>query len=159
MRKAYITVANYIFELLGFIGVIISAIYIFTVSRTVKEDIAVHYDMSGNADVFGSPQEFLMLPRIMFLMLLVLVVVNHFVPAKCWNMPMKVKEVNQVLVYRAMSMMSSIMCTLSGLYTLILSINMLNENSPAMLITVLYVVALFADIIVWMVIAVKRNRI
>lgn len=67
--------------------------------KTLPEQIAVHYDINGQVDEYGSPASLFILPAIMLLCLALISFVAHFVKPQHWNMPFEVREANSDRVY------------------------------------------------------------
>lgn len=67
--------------------------------ETLPDQIAVHYDINGQVDEYGSPASLFILPAIMLLCLALISFVAHFVKPQHWNMPFEVREANSDRVY------------------------------------------------------------
>ena len=86
--------------------------------KILPEQIAVHYDINGQIDKYGSPAALFILPAIMLLCLALVSFVAHFVKPQHWNMPFEVREANSDIVYGDIRLMMYLIELESSVFTL-----------------------------------------
>lgn len=62
---------------------------------TLPDTIAIHFNIQGEADGYGSPAILFLTPAMMGIVLLIISLCAHFVKPKNWNMAMEVRRRNR----------------------------------------------------------------
>ena len=158
MRKAYIRPHHLIIQGLSILAMLISFIYAMVIALTVKGEVSTHVNVVGEIDGYGSPATILLLPSIMIVMLVVMLLVLHKTSPKSWNMPFRVSEERQIIVYSDMSLMMSLICLESGIFTLIETLTYINNIVSGFAIAMIYTAALLITVLVITIAAARHNK-
>lgn len=86
--------------------------------KILPDQIAVHYDINGQVDEYGSPASLFILPAIMLFCLVLISCITHFVKPQHWNMPFEVREANSDIVYGDIRLMMYLIELESSVFTL-----------------------------------------
>lgn len=158
MRNAYIKMHHIIFEALGVLCAVISLIYMAIKVASLEGPVPTHFGFDGKPDGYGEPATLLLVPVIMLVVILTMALISSLSSPRKWNLPVRPKEGREALVYSDMTLMLAILCGISGLYTLLLSISLLSSSEPSILISALYFLAILVDVVVCSVMAVAHNK-
>lgn len=158
-RKPYIKKAHVIVEIVSYI-ILVVAFAVAIYGMNVLDEITTRYKVNGVPDGNGSPKTLLILPLVMLLTNGTISLLMHLVGAKSFNMPVKVKPENAVLVYSDMIWMMVIIQVLIALYTLVTNIGMFFGNGFVItMATIVLLVGLIPAIVVPFVMCLKHNKL
>lgn len=115
--------------------------------KILPDQIAVHYDINGQIDKYGSPAALFILPAIMLLCLALVSFVAHFVRPQRRNMPFEVREANSDRVYGDIRLMVYLIELETSVFTLWVTVREFSQSMNGIGIAVaLYMVAMAATI-------------
>lgn len=157
--KEYRTRLHIILEIATWLILLFTLLIAIYGIKTLPETIATHYNAAGEVDGYGSPASLLINPLLTVLPLGIISLVVHFVRPEFWNTPFEVKKENAAAVYRDMiTMMLLVQAEIAAfmLYSQIKSF--LQDGAEMLAATGLFMVALFATIIVMSLRAWRHNR-
>lgn len=126
--------------------------------KTLPEQIAVHYDINGQVDEYGSPASLFILPAIMLLCLALISFVAHFVKPQHWNMPFEVREANSDRVYGDIRLMMYLIELESSVFALWFVIREYGQTMNGMGIAVAVYMAAMTVTIALICIKAKANN-
>lgn len=126
--------------------------------KTLPEQIAVHYDINGQVDEYGSPASLFILPAIILLCLALISFVAHFVKPQHWNMPFEVREANSDRVYGDIRLMMYLIELESSVFALWFVIREYGQTMNGMGIAVAVYMAAMAATIVLLCIKAKADN-
>ena len=156
--KEYRTRLHVVLEIATWVMLLLTVLLAVYGIRTLPETIATHYNAAGEADGYGSPASLLVTPLLMVIPLGIISLVVHFVRPEFWNTPFAVKPENAAAVYRDMTtMMLAVQAEISA-YTLYLQITWLLQIGLGIASTIVFVLILFATIIVLSLRAWRHNK-
>ena len=157
MNKNILTRYHVMIEILGFV-LILASFAVAIAAMASGEMIPSHYDFAGNVTDYSKPGFLIMMPIVMLISNGTMSLILHFVSFSSWNMPVKVKPGRERAVYGCVGYMLAIMELLFGIFTLAFTLFSSAALGKMMMpLSVFLVVAIFADIIVCCVLAVKLN--
>ena len=117
--------------------------------KILPEQIAVHYDINGQIDKYGSPAALFILPAIMLLCLALVSFVAHFVKPQHWNMPFEVRAANSDRVYGDIRLMVYLIELETSVFTLWATVREFGQTVKGMGIAVaVYMAAMAATIVI-----------
>ena len=115
--------------------------------KILPDQIAVHYDINGQIDEYGSPASLFILPAIMLLCLALISCITHFVKPQHWNMPFEVREANSDRVYGDIRLMVYLIELETSVFTLWATVREFGQSMNGMGIAVaVYMAAMAATI-------------
>ena len=126
--------------------------------KTLPDQIAVHYDVNGQVDEYGSPASLFILPAIMLLCLALVSFVAHFVKPQHWNMPFEVREANSDRVYGDIRLMMYLIELETSVFTLWATVREFGQTVKGMGIAVAVYMAIMAATIVILCIKAKADN-
>ncbi len=116
---------------------------------SIPDKIPAHYDLAGNVDRWGSKTELLILPIMSWIMYGFITVLERFPTA--WNTGVKVTEENQERVYRTLKyMIKTLKLILVADFAFMSFCSATGRSLPGWF-TVVVLVAVFGDLIFWIV--------
>ena len=159
MNNAYFTKGRIIFEIITYVILVVAVFYVLIFALQTKGEVPIRYDMKGNVSGYGSPWVLLFLPVSMIFTNGIISLVLHLVPVTAWNMHIKVNPGKEFIVYGDMiKMMLGCMMILS-VYSLIETIFWALNIDQTLLLSALMCISLFVDIIYYMVVSARHNRL
>lgn len=127
--------------------------------KILPDQIAVHYDINGQIDQYGSPASLFILPAIMLGCIILMSGVVHFVKPQHWNMPFEVREQNSDRVYGSIRLMIYLIELETAVFTLWATIKEYSQSISGMgLAVVVYMAAMAATIILMCIKAKSDNN-
>lgn len=126
--------------------------------KTLPDQIAVHYDVNGQVDEYGSPASLFILPAIMLFCLALISFVAHFVKPQHWNMPFEVREANSDIVYGDIRLMMYLIELETSVFTLWATVREFGQTVKGMGIAVAVYMAIMAATIVLLCIKAKADN-
>lgn len=151
MNKPYIKKSHFIIELLGTV-LILAAISVAIYGMvTITGEIPTHYDAAGNVDGYGSPAILLLLPITMLFTNALIGLILHFMPTSMWNMPTKIKEGREIVVFSDVSWMMTLLEFIVGAFTLVATIFFTHSQ-------IVFVAAMFLVVLTFVVIGIGIAR-
>lgn len=158
MNKSYIVKGHIIAELIALLMLLAALGIAIYGAFTIDHDILVRYG-TDKAASYGSPKSLLSLPIIMLITGIGMILINHLVPAKYWNMPFKAKPGRENLLMQNCVSMSVTMVVMMAMFTLGSTILMYQEKVGDVLIaSFMLVFFMFAGIIFWMIKMARDNK-
>ncbi len=157
-RKLIFTRIHMVLEILGYVFLLAAFIVAIVACATGKE-IPWKFDAAGNITGYDSPGVLFMMPAALLFTNIILSLVMHFLPVNAWNVPFTIRPGREIAVYRDMTMMIVIMVLLFGIFSAA-STFLLFKNLGAVLFpaTMIFLAAVFADIIVMTALAARHNK-
>ncbi|MGN0386468.1 MAG: DUF1648 domain-containing protein [Lachnospiraceae bacterium] len=157
MNKNILSRYHALIEILGFV-LILASFAVAIAAMASGEMIPSHYDFAGNVTDYSKPGFLIMMPIVMLISNGSMSLILHFMSFSSWSMPVKVKPGRERAVYGCVGYMIAIMELLFGIFSLAFTLfSGAAMGKMLMPLSVFFVVALFADIIVCCVLAVKLN--
>lgn len=157
MNKNILTRYHVMIEILGFV-LILASFAVAIAAMASGKVIPSNYDFAGNVTDYSKPGFLIMMPIVMLISNGTMSLILHFVSFSSWSMPVKVKPGRERAVYGCVGYMIAIMELLFGIFTLAFTLFSSAALGKMMMpLSVFLVVAIFADIIVCCVLAVKLN--
>ena len=126
--------------------------------KTLPDQIAVHYDINGQIDKYGSPASLFILPAIMLFCLALVSFVARFVKPQHWNMPFEVREANSDRVYGDIRLMVYLIELETSVFTLWATVREFGQSMNGMGIAVAVYMAAMAATIVLLCIKAKADN-
>ena len=158
MNKSILSRYHILIEILGAV-LLLASFAVAIAAMASGKMIPSHYDFAGNVTDYDKPGFLIMLPIIMLISNGFTSLILHFVPFSSWNMPVKVKPGRERAVYGCIGYMIAVMELLFGIFSFAFTLcSGAAKGEMLMAISIFLVVALFADIIVCCVLAVKLNK-
>jgi len=157
MKKLVFSPRQRLMEIMAYIPIVIACIVALVGCIVYRgREFATHFDLMGNVDGYGSAAVLFVMPGIMFLTSLVISLVMHLCPISMINMPFKVKPEREMLVYGTLVWVFIVMIGIMNIYALLQTILWLCQVGN-MMITLLFIAALFAALIAGFGIMKKQN--
>lgn len=157
MNKPYIKKSQFITEIVSYVVLFATIIYVIIKICTTEGEIPTHWDLSGEIDGYGSPATMLILPIIMFFSNLIISISLHFLSAQSWNLPCKPKPGREIIILSDMVWMMVGMELVISVFTLIMTVGFQNF-SVVIGSCVWMMILIFAVIIAATCAALKHNK-
>lgn len=109
-----------IMNILGWLLLCITFVYIIFQWNSLPDQIPAHYDVYGKVDRYGGKANILLMPIVMGIIFLMLVLLERY--PNVWNVPVEVREETKERIYDSMAaVIVTLRCMLmlSALYTTI----------------------------------------
>lgn len=159
MNNAFFTKGRIIFEIITYVILIAAILFTLIFALQTKGDVPIRYDKNGDVSGYGSAWVLMFLPITMTFTNGIISLVMHLVPVSAWNMHIKVNPGKEFIVYGDMiKMMLGCMMILS-VFTLVETVFWALNIDETLLLSGVMCVALAVDIIYYMVVSAKHNRI
>lgn len=159
MGKPYIKTSHVIIEIVAAAIVLAAIVFAAVFAARTTGRIAVHYNLAGEVDGYGSPSVALLLPIMMLVTLLVVSLSIHLLPKAAINLPVKVRPEAELRVYTdAIWSMVTIELILA-VYSFAETIAIMSEAAGSLVPTIVTVIAVFADIVFFIVKIVRENKV
>ena len=127
-------------------------------TKTLPDRVAVHYDINGQADEYGSPATLFILPAIMLFCIALTSVIVHFISPQYWNMPFEVREQNRDKVYGSIRLMIYLIELETAVFTLWVTIIEYGQSVSGMGLAVAAYMAAMAATIIFMCIKARSDN-
>lgn len=153
MNRPYITKYIFIVEILSYVMNFIAFLIGVIMLITTDGEIPTHYDMYGNVTDYGSPATLLFMPIVILFTLAIMTISLHVVKPENWNIRnITITEQNALPLYIEVGKMDAELMFMIGFYSLLFTVLWaLNYMKHVGLLTVIFCVFLFGDIIYRMV--------
>lgn len=157
MKKLFISPKQRIAEFAAYVILVIAGIIaLIGFLNAGGEAFPTHFDLAGNIDGYGSAATLFLIPGMMLFVSLMMSLMIRFAPISMMNLPFRVKPEREFLVYGDLVWLFIGMIIIFNVYALVQTILWAYQIS-SMIPAIVLVIALFADIIAGMVIAIKHN--
>ncbi len=160
MNKPYITKVHIVIEILA--GAIALAAVLIAVGFALTADgpVAMHYDMQGNVNGWGSAWGAVVMPIIMLITGAGMSAVVHFVPAETWNTGIRrIRPSRKNIVYSDCALMIVLLELEFALFSLAFTIGtMLGNGSWFVAAALTMIAAMTVTVIVSLIRANRHNK-
>lgn len=157
-RKLIYTRVDAVLEILGYVF-LLGSVLIAVAACATGTRIVEKFDKAGNVIKYGPPGILFLMPGSMLFCNLLFSLVLHLSNPGAWNMPFKLRPGREIVVYRDMVRMNTVMELLFGCYTLAFNIIMYRGYGEAITpVTTLFILGVLGDIVVMLVISARHNR-
>lgn len=157
-KKLIFTKKIIVVEILGYVFCLAAFIVAAVACATVRQ-IPVKYDGAGNAIRYGSPGILFLVPSGILLCNALISLISHFAGIEVWNLPFTPRPGREILVYRDAAGMVMVLELLSGAFSFAVTCFMLQGSAGAVTpLSILFLLGLLADIVVFMVLAARHNK-
>lgn len=158
-KKLIFTKTDAVLEILGYLFYAATFIVAAVACATVAE-IPVRLDSAGNVLKYGSPGILFALPAMMIFCNIIFSLVIHFTDPQAWSMPFTPRPGREIAVYRDMVRMLTVLELLFGSFTFAFDFCLFRGIRRALMpLAILFVLAVFADIVVAIAVSARHNRI
>lgn len=158
MNRPYITLKHVIMEAISYLLYVASIAYSAYFAVTVKGEAPVHFNMSGNADRYGSPAAIMILPIVMLIVAAFMSLTIHFLPPTMFNLPFKVKPERALKVYEDTATMMCFVMLEFGIFTVVYTLLVSINGTLPSIVPIGMVIVLFATAIIMLIKAWLDNR-
>lgn len=149
------TIVDIIMEVLSFITVVGTTLYLIISWGSLPDTIPMHYDLSGEIDRWGSKGELIFLPVMMWIIYLGITLMQRF--PQIWNTGVTVTPENRERVYRTLKyMVESLKLIVVVDFSLLTIFSATGRNLPVWF-TFAFLGVLAADLVFWLVRLVRRR--
>lgn len=156
-NKRVLNKGHYLLEVFSYV-ILIAGFAVAIAALASGKTMPQHIDFEGNAEGTSDAGVLLMISIVMLIVNAAISVLLHFFPFKSWNMPFKVKPEKERAVYGLIAYMVTIMEVLFAVFSLIFNILMsVAGGRYIMQVTMGWLVLLMLELIVFIVLATKRN--
>ncbi len=159
LRKLIYTRVDAVLEILGYVFLLGS--FLIAVAACATGTMVVEkFDKAGNVIKYGPPAILFLMPASMLFCNLLFSLVLHLSnPGTWWNMPFKPRPGREIVLYRDIVRMQTVMELLFGSYTLGFNIILYRGYGDAITpLTTVFTVAVLGDIVGMLVISARHNR-
>lgn len=158
MNKLIFTKTDAVLEILGYLFHAAAFIVAAVACATVAE-IPVRLDSADNVLKYGSPGILFILPAMMIICNLIFSLVIHFVDPRAWSLPFAPRPGMEIAVYRDMVRLLTVLELLLGIFTFAFNFCQFRDIRRALMpLAILFVMAVFADIVVAIAVSARHNR-
>lgn len=149
------TVPDRILEVISLLLTAGTTLYLIVGWDSFPDRIPAHYNAAGEIDRWGGKGELIFLPVMMWVLYIGISVVQHF--PQIWNTGVQVTPENRERVYRTlMYMVETLKLLMVAGFSFLSLYGVTGKNLPAWFLFV-FIGALFADLIFWLVCLVRRQ--
>lgn len=149
------TVADRILEALSLLVMLGSTLYLVWGWNSFPDRIPLHYNAAGEIDRWGGKGGLIFLPVLMWILYIGITLLQQF--PQIWNTGVQVTQENQERVYRTlMYMVETLKLVMTAGLSFLSVFSVTGKNLPVWFVFV-FVGALFADLIFWLVCLVRRQ--
>lgn len=153
--KTRLTIVDIIMEVLSFITVVGTTLYLIISWGSLPDTIPMHYNLSGEIDRWGSKGELIFLPVMMWIIYLGITLMQRF--PQIWNTGVTVTPENRERVYRTLKyMVESLKLIVVVDFSLLTIFSATGRNLPVWF-TFVFLGVLAADLVFWLVCLVRRR--
>lgn len=153
--KIRLTIVDIIMEVLSFITVVGTTLYLIISWGSLPDTIPMHYNLSGEIDRWGSKGELIFLPVMMWIIYLGITLMQRF--PQIWNTGVTVTPENRERVYRTLKyMVESLKLIVVVDFSLLTIFSATGRNLPVWF-TFVFLGVLAADLVFWLVRLVRRR--
>lgn len=153
--KIRLTIVDIIMEVLSFITVVGTTLYLIISWGSLPDTIPMHYNLSGEIDRWGSKGELIFLPVMMWIIYLGITLMQRF--PQIWNTGVTVTPENRERVYRTLKyMVESLKLIVVVDFSLLTIFSATGRNLPVWF-TFVFLGVLAADLVFWLVCLVRRR--
>ncbi len=145
-------------EIISIVLMIIAIVIAIIFAASTTERIPIKYNFAGEVTGYGSAATAVMLPVMMLFTVLIMILIVHLCPKEFFNVPVKTRPETELKVYTDCIWMIAIMDLLMAIFTLWETISFINMSDGGILPTVIFVAAIFTDIIFFLVKIIMDNR-
>lgn len=159
LRKLIYTRVDAVLEILGYVF-LLGSILIAVAACAAGTRVVEKFDKAGNVIKYGSPAIIFLMPAFMLFCNLLFSLVLHLSnPGTSWNMPFKPRPGREIVLYRDIVRMQTVMELLLGSYALGFNIILYRGYRDAMApLTTVFTAAVLGDIVGMLVISARHNR-
>lgn len=158
MNKLIFTKMDAVLEILGYLFHAAAFIVAAVACATVAE-IPVRLDSADNVLEYGSPGILFILPATMIVCNIIFSLVIHFVDPKEWSLPFTPRLGREIAVYHDMVRLLTVLELVLGIFTFSYNFCLFRDIRRALMpLTILMVLAVFADIAVAIAVSARHNR-
>lgn len=157
-RKNYINRIHIMIEIVALAFWIASMAIAIIGTMTLEGQVPTHFNGRGIADGFGEPKSLLVMPVVMMVLMGPMSLLCHHFNPRMWNIPFNVKPERIDLVYTDITYMVLILELIISIICLWMTIAGFRQGNVGIAFTVLGLGAVALDLIVWLIIAVRHNR-
>lgn len=140
-------------EIVCLISLLGVTLYLLINWSQIPQQVPMHYDWAGNIDRWGNKGELVILPIISWILYLLITGMEQF--PRIWNTGVTVTEENQIRVYRTLKYMIKTLKLIMVLDFTILNVCSITGRELPSWFLVVFLVAVFGDLIFWLVRLVK----
>lgn len=149
------TIVDIIMEVLSFITVVGTTLYLIISWGSLPDTIPMHYDLSGEIDRWGNKGELIFLPVMMWIIYLGITLMQRF--PQIWNTGVTVTPENRERVYRTLKyMVESLKLIVVVDFSLLTIFSATGRNLPVWF-TFVFLGVLAGDLVFWLVRLVRRR--
>lgn len=153
--KIRLTIVDIIMEVLSFITVVGTTLYLIISWGSLPDTIPMHYNLSGEIDRWGSKGELIFLPVMMWIIYLGITLMQRF--PQIWNTGVTVTPENRERVYRTLKyMVESLKLIVVVDFSLLTIFSATGRNLPVWF-TFVFLGVLAGDLVFWLVRLVRRR--
>ena len=126
--------------------------------RTLDGDVPTHFCNKGVADAFGAPSSLLITPVVLMVVLGPMSLVCHHFTPSLWKMPFNIKPERLDLVYTDITYLILILELIISIICLWMTVAGFRQGNVGIGFPIFTAVSIALDLIVWIAIAVRHNR-
>lgn len=157
-RKMIFTRADAVLEILGYVF-LLAAFSVAAVACATGVRIPEKFDDAGNIIKYGSPGILFLMPAMLLPCNLLFSLVLHLSNPNTWNRPIEPRPGREIVVYRDMVRMQTVIELLCGIYGLAFCLVKYRGIRGAMVpLSILLILGIIGDIAGMLAVAARHNR-
>ena len=157
-RKNYINRTHILIEIAALVIWLASMILAAVGAVTLDGDVPTHFSNKGVADAFGAPSSLLITPVVLMVVLGPMSLVCHHFTPSLWKMPFNIKPERLDLVYTDITYLILILELIISIICLWMTVAGFRQGNVGIGFPIFTAVSIALDLIVWIAIAVRHNR-
>lgn len=149
MKKMYPSNLHRFVEFSAFIVLIISFFIAVYGMNTLPDNIAIHFDIHGNPDGYGSPKTLILTSILMCIPMGIMSICAHFVDVECMNLTFKLSKINKAEVRKSVQLMMYLLELEFSVFGLFITLKSYNQSGSGIFSAVFVLIVIMTATIVW----------